>query len=316
MSAPLATQYGRSGSELDTAPNPDSLFAHRGRTVELKVHRCLWSGAYSENSPLAIEECGRENVLRTEIDLRLLRDGEFVLFHDDRFDRVTDGRGLVRDATAAEATHARFEDGSHPLLFADAVALIAANEYPKRIELDLKDVAPYTLSQAEALVRAVQPIKERAHFSCPADWNLRRLLRVDSTLDVSLNPHSYIDTEDEPGLGLPIGAYGYRDAHPLASTRLTTTAEYLRDRFGGIMRLVPGASEAHLRLAMFERMLDDGVVDVADIFHELGIKVDVWTLDAGMPRWRERFERLVDAGVDIVTTNTARSLAAAGRAAA
>jgi len=65
---------------LSTPPNPDSLFAHRGRTVELKVHRCLWSGAYSENSPLAIEECGRENVLRTEIDVQLLRDGEFVLF--------------------------------------------------------------------------------------------------------------------------------------------------------------------------------------------------------------------------------------------
>ena len=110
-----------------------------------------------------------------------------------------------------------------------------------------------------------------------------------------------------------MGAYGYRDAHPLAKRRLTTTAEYLRDRFGGIMRLVPGPSEAHLRLAMFERMLDDGIADAAEIFHALGIKVDVWTLDADTPRWRERFARLVDAGVDIVTTNTARSLATAGR---
>ena len=138
-------------------------------------------------------------MLRTEIDLRLLRDGEFVLFHDDRFDRVTDAHGLVREATAAEATRARFKDGSHPLLFADAVALIAAHEYPRRIELDLKDVAPYPWPQAEALVRSVQPIKERAHFSCPADWNLRRLLRVDSTIGVSLNPHSYIDTEESFG---------------------------------------------------------------------------------------------------------------------
>src|SRR5437899_5255386 len=139
MSAPLATQYGRSGSELDTAPNPDSLFAHHGRTVELKVHRCLWSGDYSENSPLAIEECGRENVLRTEIDVQLLRDGEFVVFHDDRFDRVTDARGLVRETSAADATRARFKDGSHPLLFPEAIALLAAHEFPKIIELDLKD---------------------------------------------------------------------------------------------------------------------------------------------------------------------------------
>jgi hypothetical protein len=39
----------------------------------------------------------------------------------------------------------------------------------------------------------------------------------------------------------------------------------------------------------------------------------VWTLDADTPHWRERLARLMDAGVDIVTTNTARALAGAGR---
>ena len=299
---------------MSISPHPDSFFRAGDRVVELKVHRCLWSGAYSENSPLAIEECAREGVVRAEIDVRLLRDGELLVFHDDRFDRVTNAQGLVRDATAAEATRARFKDGTHLLLFSEATALLAAHDYPKRIELDLKDFAPYTRTQAEALAGAVQPIKSRVHFSCPADWNLRRLLAVDPTLPVSLNPHVYIDTEDDPDARLPMGAYGYRDAHPLARQRSSTMAEYLRDRFGGVMRLVPGVIEAHVRLAMFERMLDDGVADAAGIFHALGLKVDVWTLDADTPGWRERFARLVAAGVDIVTTNTARALAAAGRA--
>jgi glycerophosphoryl diester phosphodiesterase len=296
------------------APNPDSFFRVGDRTVELKVHRCLWSGRYSENSPLAIAECASERVLRTEIDVRALRDGEFVVLHDDRFDRVTDARGLVRDATAVEATRPRFTDGTHPLLFSEAILLIAANEYPRRIELDLKDLAPYTSHQAEALARAVQPLKERAHFSCPADWNLRRLLAVDSTLGVSLNPHCYIDTKAEEDVGLPMGAYGYRDAHPLAKQRVSTTAEYLRDRLGGIMRLVPGISEAHVRLEMLERVLDDGVADITELFHSLGLKLDVWTLDAGTPRWQERLGRIAAAGVDILTTNTPIPLAAAGRA--
>ena len=294
-------------------PNPDSFFRVGDRTVELKVHRCLWSGRYSENSPLAIAECASERVMRTEIDVRVLRDGEFVVLHDDRFDRVTDASGLVREATAIEATRSRFKDGSHPLLFSEAVELIAANEYPRRIELDLKDLAPYTRSQAEALARAVQPLKERGHFSCPADWNLRRLLMVDPTLLVSLNPHCYIDTELDEDVRLPIGAYGYRDAHPLARERASTTADYLRDRFGGIMRLVPGLSEAHLRVGMLERILDDGVADIAEIFHSLGLKLDAWTLDAGTPRWRERLARIAAAGVDIVTTNTPIPLAKAGR---
>ena len=296
------------------APNPDSFFRVGDRTVELKVHRCLWSGRYSENSPLAIAECASERVMRTEIDVRALRDGEFVVLHDDRFDRVTDARGLVREATAVEATRAKFTDGTHPLLFSEAIKLIAENEYPLRVELDLKDLAPYTRPQAEALARAVQPLKERGHFSCPADWNLRRLLMVDPTLSVSLNPHCYIDTELDDDVRLPVGAYGYRDAHPLARQRVSTTADYLRDRFGGIMRLVPGVSEAHLRVEMFERILDDGVADIAELFHSLGLKLDVWTLDAGTPRWQERLARIAGAGVDIVTTNTARDLASAARA--
>ena len=65
---------------------------------------------------------------------------------------------------------------------------------------------------------------------------------------------------------------------------------------------------------MFERMVDDGVADAAEIFHTLGVKVDLWTLDAETPRWQERLARVVAAGVDIVTTNTARAFAAVGRA--
>src|SRR5256885_2079496 len=298
---------------MTVTPHPDSVIQLGDRVVELKVHRCLWSGTYSENSRLAIEECAREGVVRAEIDVRLLRDGEMVVFHDDRLDRVTDAQGLVRDATAARATGACCKDGTHPLLFSEAIALLAAHEFPRRVELDLKDLEPYTRPQAEALARAVQPIKGRIHFSCPADWNLRRLLAVDPTLPVSLNPHSYIDTEDDPDARLPIGAYGYRDAHPLARRRLSTTSEYLRDRLGGIMRLVPGVVEAHVRVGMFEQMLDDGIADAPGIFHDLGMKVDVWTLDADTPHWRERLARLMDAGVDIVTTNTARAIAGAGR---
>jgi hypothetical protein len=61
-------------------------------------------------------------------------------------------------------------------------------------------------------------------------------------------------------------------------------------------------------------MLDDGVGDAAGLFHRQGLLLDVWTLDAGTPRWRERLARAVAAGVDMVTTNTAHELAAAGRA--
>ena len=157
----------------------------------------------------------------------------------------------------------------------------------------------------------MQPVKARVVFGSPADWNLRRLLAVDRSLPVSLNPHSYIDFGERGG-HLRRGAYGYQDAHPLAGRRFTSAADYLRDRFGGVLRLVPGIREVHVRSRMFERMLED-VPTAADIFHAFDVKLDVWTLDAGTARWRERFAQVVAGGVDIVTTNTAPALAAAGR---
>ncbi|TMD60874.1 MAG: glycerophosphodiester phosphodiesterase family protein [Chloroflexi bacterium] len=297
------------------APHPDSLIrAPSGRAVELKVHRCNWSGVHPENSLSALEECSRERVLRVEIDVQMLRDAAWAVFHDDRVDRATTASGRVRDLTAVELSRARFRGTSQRVpLLSEALALIANAAYPRTIELDLKADAPIPWPRVEELARAVEPAKARIVFGGTADWNLRRLLSVDPTLPVSLNPHAYLDYGERNGR-LPAGAYGYLDAHPLARRRLGSVGDYLRDRFGGVMRLVPGAREAHLRLRMFEKMLDDGVGDAAEIFHALNVKVDVWTLDAGMARWQHRLARALGAAVDIITTNTAHALAAAARA--
>src|SRR5206468_8736189 len=131
-------------------------------------------------------------------------------------------------------------------------------------------------------------------------------LAVDASVPVSLNPHCYIDTEDDPEARLPMGAYGYRDAHPLARGRFSATRDYLRDRLGGIMRLVPGVTEAHVRLAMFERMLDDGVADASDIFRALGMKVDVWPSVPRRPAWAKSSGQLAAPGW---TTATRKPLA-------
>ena len=40
-----------------------------------------------------------------ECDLQLTRDGEAVVFHDDHVERLTEGRGMVKDHTAAEMKH-------------------------------------------------------------------------------------------------------------------------------------------------------------------------------------------------------------------
>jgi glycerophosphoryl diester phosphodiesterase len=304
-----------------SGPNPESMIrAGDGREVYLKVHRAQWSGAYPENSLPAIEECYREAVARAEIDLHMLRDADFLVLHDPTLDDLTTGTGAVGDLTRSEAgsVRLRFNAGvsaERPPLFSEVAALIREQRYPTLVELDLPAFQPLPWARVEELVRLVEPVKDRVIFNGP-DWNLRRLLRVDSTLPMSYDPGPYLDwvpegDAEEEEIDLPRGAYGYLDAHPLARTRITSTADYLEDRLGGIARLVPGAREAHVRLATFERMLDDGVADAAGIFHRLGQGLDVWTLNADAPHWRERLVRLVAAGVDLITSDTPRVLAAA-----
>jgi len=309
------------GSAGSAGPHPDSVLPRpSGGTTLLKVHRAIWSGTLPANSLAAIAECCAAGVARAEIDVQPRRDGGFVVFHDDRLDRSTDGPGAVRELGDAELARVRLrwrgETTPHGLCdLGDALAAIAAAPYPTVFELDLKELEPWPWPRVEAFAKLLEPVRDRVLLGTEADWNLRRILTVDPLIPVSLNPGAYLDWEAEDGHPvLPRGAYGYLDRHPLASRRGGPIRDYLADRFGGISRLVPGTRELHLRLAFFERMLDDGVDDAAALIRAAGPAVDVWTLDAGAPRWEDRLRRVIAADVDIVTTNTAPALAAAARA--
>jgi len=321
---PTSEDDMRTGDRL--VPHPDSAFrTAAGHLVQLKVHRCLWDGDYPGNSLAAIEECLRAPVARAEIDISMLRDGDFLVAAHD-FDggqgSVFDPGGLFRDTTRREAANLRLMwrgavSAHRPPLFSEAAAAIAGIASPTLLEVDMMDRAPLPWPRVEELARLAQPVKERVVFN-GSDWNLRRLLAVDPGLLMGFDPALYLDwvpegAEAEEGIDLPRSAYGYLDRHPLAARRQGPIADYLSDRLGGILRLVPGLCEAHLRLDCFERMLAAGVAHAADLFHREGLLLDVWTLDAGTPRWRERLARAIVADVDMVTTNTPRELAAAGR---
>jgi glycerophosphoryl diester phosphodiesterase len=315
-----------------TAPDsvhPESVRrAPDGRLVQLKVHRAHWDPSLPECSLAALAACLDARVARAEIDIALLADRDFLVFHDDVLDAATTGRGPV-GALQAEAARAlrlreplgghRFgEPTEHPLpLLSDVVALLQATPAPTVLELDAKDIEPWPWPRVEELARLIEPVKDRVVVGSAADWNLRRLLAVDSTAPVGFDPMYYLDWKPDgadldamPGVR---GAYGYLDAHPLARQRRGPTADYLRDRLGAILRLVPGGRDLHLRLRTAEQMLDDGLDDWPAIVHAHGYRLDYWTLNAGTPGWEARLATALGAGADIVTTDTPRALATADR---
>jgi glycerophosphoryl diester phosphodiesterase len=71
------------------------------RPVQVMVHRGL-AAAAPENSKRALQMCIEDFYEWVEVDVRLSRDGEHFLLHDERLDGKTNGTGLVRDRTAAE----------------------------------------------------------------------------------------------------------------------------------------------------------------------------------------------------------------------
>jgi glycerophosphoryl diester phosphodiesterase len=295
------------------------LHAPDGRQVELKVHGCVWSGEFPENSLAAIRECLTARVARAEIDFNLLRDGDFLVTHDTQLDSGTTGSGRVRGATRREAAELqcrwRGQVWDHrPPLLSEVVDLLRAEASPTVLELDAKDVEPWPYARVEELARLVEPVRDRVIFGGCADWNLRRLVQVDSRIRAGFTPTFYLDwvppnivPDELPG---EVGAYGYRDRHPLARARNQAPSDYLWERISGLSRLVPGACEMHIRLSLFEHMQLDGLGDTAHRLRRAGLRVDVWTLDAGTPDWQGRLTNAVWAGVDIVTTNTAQQLAA------
>jgi glycerophosphoryl diester phosphodiesterase len=296
------------------------LRAPDGRLVQLKVHACIWSGEFPENSLPAIKECLTAPVARAEIDINLLRDADFLVTHDSQLDSATTGSGPVRLTTRHEAAQLRCRwrgrvwDQRPPVL-SEVVDQLRDQPSPTVLELDAKDLEVWPWSRAEELARLVEPVRERVIFGGCADWNLRRLVQVDPKIQVGFTPTYYLDwvpphvqPDDLPGA---VGAYGYLDRHILARSRQSAPADYLWDRLSELVRLVPGASEIHMRLSLFERMQADGLGDTAHRFHRLGLRLDLWTLDADTPDWQARLTNAVWAGADVVTTNTAQLLARA-----
>jgi glycerophosphoryl diester phosphodiesterase len=110
-----------------------------------------------------------------------------------------------------------------------------------------------------------------------------------------------------------IGAYGYLDGHPLARERHGSTRDYLLDRLGGLLGLVSSPRDLYIRLRTAERMVADdlGMEVLAAMIHGLGASFDLWTLDAGTPRWEDRLKLAIDLGADVITTNTPQALSRA-----
>ncbi len=293
-------------------PLPKHL-TYQGKNVLLKYHKLLsGSGEHHANSLSALEEVLAGRVAVLEFDVNYLADGDFALVHDGTLQRETTGVGSVKKLTAAEFKALRYRDSSeHGTVLSELVGILKNVDFPLKVQVDFKEIAPVTSEDAQVLLTALEPLRENGFLTvvtgCLADWNLRTFRRLDPTLDIGLDFALHLDAPVDGMVRLPthLGAYGYLDDHPLASRRLQTTESYLRDRVESLLALAPNAYEFYLRKEFVVQALGDGFNPVAFVHEQLpGSLVDVWTIDHDSQEAEAVLKRALEAGVDQVTTNT------------
>jgi glycerophosphoryl diester phosphodiesterase len=280
---------------------------HRERSALLVCHMGALSGRHARNSIEAIGECFEANVDRIEIDIHSLAGDDYVVFHDYRYETATTHTGAIGKATPDDVRAMRFLDRpeSRPALLSEVVEMARGCE--TELQLDWKDLRLVSPRRVRALVETVRPIRDRVIVSAPQDWNLRRLRAAAPDVPQGFDPGHYIDyVVEEQQVILPrnLGAYGYRDDHPMAFGRGDNVGEYLDARMEMLALQAPGAREFFLNYRLVLQMLDDGF-DVAAWLHARGIGANAWTADYGGPGSEDAIERLIDAGIERITTNTA-----------
>jgi glycerophosphoryl diester phosphodiesterase len=132
----------------------------RARSVLLIAHRGA-SAVAPESTAAAIREAARAGADMVELDVQMTSDQRLIIFHDDRLNRTTDGRGPVRRTPYAALR--RLDAGAwfHPRFAGQPVLLLsqALRLTPRRMgmNLELKRTA-----RRAALLRRLPPALRHA----------------------------------------------------------------------------------------------------------------------------------------------------------
>ena len=114
-------------SHSAVAKEPGLLFAHRGGAHE-----------FEENTLPAFQASYEKGLRGFETDVRMTRDGKFVILHDDNLERTHSGEGHVEELTAGELKTVKSKKSGLPLLFLDDLLEEFADKPGVYFEFEMK----------------------------------------------------------------------------------------------------------------------------------------------------------------------------------
>ena len=205
------------------------IYGHRGA-----------SGYAPENTLEAFELAAKMGADGVELDVHIAKDGELVVAHDERIDRVADGTGFIRDMTTAEMkklhfnrTHPEYEKATIPTLREVCELLKPTGMH---INIELKNSVILYEKLEEKCIKLMDELgmTDRILYSSFNHHSMRRMKQIDPGFTCGL---LYEATMIEP----------WRYAHDLGM-------DAIHPHFSEL--LIPGEANAA---------------------HALGMKVNVWT---------------------------------------
>ncbi|RNM24233.1 glycerophosphoryl diester phosphodiesterase [Dickeya undicola] len=143
-----------------TAAITDRLRRHRVVNDALIAHRGA-SALAPENTLAAMREAAKRGAKWLEVDVKLTRDSQPVIIHDDRVDRTTNGRGWVAGLTLEDIrrleARAHFDDAFAGVTIPTLQELIACVlELDMGLQLELKPTAGDDVETAEVALTVLK----------------------------------------------------------------------------------------------------------------------------------------------------------------
>jgi glycerophosphoryl diester phosphodiesterase len=291
----------------------------RERPVTLIHHAAHCKDKAPPGSLSALEACLKSGSSAIEIDVIPLADGQFALLHDQNLDTETNGSGKAHLKTRAEIEKlyyvVRGEVTEEKVGFLeDAVDLLGEHPDIHRLQLDLKPFAPLTQAILRNFIGLIKPVIDRIQVTSVADWAVRSLARFAPELSLGFDPLLYLDMVNDiprPKEIPPfrVGAYNLLDDHPLSAYQWGPMGEYFAARAAALLVQAPTGCEWFIRAKLLKLALTAGF-DWIDFLHHHGSKVDAWTIDVDDPEQVSLAQELVKRGIDDLTTDTPKRLAA------
>lgn len=148
--------------------------AHRG-----------YSDLFPENTMSAFEQAVNSSFEGIETDVQMTKDGELLLLHDDKINRTSNGKGVLRNMTFKEARQYNYNnkmDITEQIPMLDSL-LTLLDSTDKLLNIEIKDTVSSGLEEKLRDVIMKHHMTDRIYFS---STSLERLLNMRA-----LMPDSY-----------------------------------------------------------------------------------------------------------------------------